>query len=49
MKIDTKGKDQIAAGTVYKADKDGMVEIPDKIAKAEGLNPKKKYTNQKEE
>ena len=48
MKIYTEGKDQIAAGKVYRADKDGCVDIPDKVAKSEGLNPKKKYTNPKD-
>lgn len=39
MQIHTEGRDFIAGGHVYHADPDGNVEIPDHIAKAEGLTP----------
>ena len=37
IKINTNGKDQIAGGIVYKADKFGIVEIPDEVAQEDGL------------
>jgi hypothetical protein len=36
-KIFTDGKDQIAGGIVYRAGKDGSVEIPDQVAIDDGL------------
>lgn len=37
MKVDTNGKDYIAGGKVWKPGEDGLVEISDTVARAEGL------------
>jgi hypothetical protein len=37
MKIDTNGKDMFAGGERFSPGDDGLVEIPDSLAKAEGL------------
>ena len=47
-KIFTDGKDQIAGGIVYRADKSGHVEIPDQVAKDEGLAEAKKTAKPKQ-
>ena len=46
-KIFTGGKDQIAGGIVYKPDSFGCVEIPDNVAKCEGLDAEPEKTKPK--
>lgn len=46
-KINTNGKDIIAGGIVYRAGKDGSVDIPDNVAMDEGLADVKNTSKQK--